>query len=485
MKIIYRYLIKKFIGPFILTFFFALIILLMQFLWLYVDELVGKGLEIHLILELLLYASATFVATAVPLAILLSSLMTFGALGEHYELVALKSAGIPISKLMIPLACFSIFLGGVSFWFNNNVSPKAYIKMRTLLFDIREQKPALSIEEGTFYDGFDNYVIRIGKKHRDNETIEDILIYDHSRHNGNTTMTYAQRGNMKITPDGRYMLFYLYDGSYWDESHNQGGVESSYPLTRAKFKEQYKRFDLSSFELQKTEDSYYNSNTKALSNQQLSSQIDTIKKQIHAISDNAVNNYFTHMYYFTHYLKEDSSVHYQASYSIDEIWAVEPQYQQTEILRYAGQTSANISNAVKFTYEEADYKNATLWSHEIEWHRKFTLAVACLLFFFIGSSLGSIIRKGGIGIPLLVTVFFFTFYFAFSVMGEKISKGNVFPVSVGMWLSSIILVPICIFLTKKATRDSAVFSWDEYGKWFKKIKIKFSRKRNEDPSNMS
>jgi lipopolysaccharide export system permease protein len=239
VKIIYKYIIKNFIGPFVLTFFFALFILLMQYLWKYVDDLVGKGLEISIILELLFYASATFVATAAPLAILLSSLMTFGNLGERYEIVAIKSAGIPISKLFIPLLLLSFIIGIFTFWFANNISPKAFLKSKTLLLDIRDTKPALSIEEGVFYDGLDNYVIRIGKKGRDNASIEDVLIYDHSKGQGNTTVTFAKKGEMRITDDKKYMLFTLYNGFFWDESRNStnsGSVRSKYPLVRAGFK---------------------------------------------------------------------------------------------------------------------------------------------------------------------------------------------------------------------------------------------------------
>ncbi len=441
----------------------------MQFLWKYVDELVGKGLEIHLILELLLFASATFVSMAAPLAVLLSSLMTFGSLGERYEIVALKSAGIPISKLMIPLALLSVVIAGGSFWFSNNVSPKAYIKMRTLLYDIREQKPALSIEEGTFYDGFDNYTIRIGKKHRNNETIEDVLIYDHSKHQGNTTMTYAKKGTMKITPDKKYMLFILYNGYFWDESQNNNSRGTRFPLTRAKFKEQYKRFDLSSFQIQKSDESFFKTTTKALPIKDLTKEIDTLKKQISLITSNASSSFFNNLFYFSQIIKSDTADYIPmenvSKYSIDSI----PFRNQERIFNFAQQCSGNFINSVKFSYDEMDYRNIALWSYQIEWHRKFTLAVACVLFFFIGAPLGSIIRKGGIGIPLVVTIVFFTFYFVISIIGEKVSKGSLIPVNIGMWFSTFILIPICAFLTNKATIDSAVLSTEEYAKWIKKF----------------
>ena len=480
-------MIKKFVGPFILTFAFALVIFLMQFLWLYVDELVGKGLEIYLILKLLFYASAGFVASAAPLAILLSSLMTFGSLGEHYELVALKAAGIPVSKLMIPLSVFTIFIGIISFVFSNNIAPRSYLQYKNLLYNIKDQKPTLAIDEGVFYDGIDNYIIRIGKKHRDNERIEDILIYDHSSYRGNTTMTYAQRGSMKVTPDGKYMLFYLYDGYLWDENKKYGPSGEINTLTRAKFKEQYKRLDISSFKYEAVETSFYETTNKALSNNQLQEQIDTIKKQLMSISKNATSNFYNNLQYLNTYLQQDTIFYEDSSKNIREELLSLPHHQQKERISHATYSQDYLFNNVKFAFEEADYRNRNLWSYQIEWHRKYTQAFACFLLFFIGASLGSIIRKGGIGIPLLITVVFFVFYFAFSIMGEKMSKGNLFPVSFGMWLSSIILIPICIFLTKKATVDSTMFSKDEYEKWIENVlkKIKLFGKKHENSSNLS
>ena len=487
MKIVYKYLIKKFVGPFLLTFFFTLVIFLMQFLWLYVDELVGKGLEIHLILELLFYASVGFVASSASLAILLSSLMTFGTMGEHYELIALKSAGISISRLMIPLSVFCIVIGIISFVFSNHIAPRSFIQYKHLLYNIKDQKPTLAIDEGAFYDGIDNYIIRIGKKHRDNERIEDVLIYDHSGYRGNTTMTYAQRGSMKVTPDGKYMLFYLYDGYFWDENKKQTQHGETNSLTRAKFKEQYKRLDISSFKYEDMETSFYQASTKALSNAELQKQIDTMKKQLMHISENAVHSFYNILPHLQSYLEQDTALYTDSLRTIREELALLPLYQQKERISQTLYSEEFLSNSIKYAFEEADYRNRDLWSYEIEWHRKYTQAAACFLLFFIGASLGSIIRKGGVGIPLLITVIFFVFYFSFSMMGEKMSKGNVFPVVFGMWLSSLVLMPICIFLTKKATDDSAMFSKEEYDKWIANIlkKIKLFGKKYENSSDLS
>lgn len=465
---------KSFVGPFVLTFFFAIFILLMQYLWKYVDDLVGKGLEITIILELLFYASATFVATAAPLAILLSSLMTFGNLGERYEIVAIKSAGIPISKLFIPLLALSVIIGCFTFWFANNISPKAFLKSRALLLDIRDTKPALTIEEGVFYDGLDNYVIRIGKKNRDNASIEDVLIYDHSRGQGNTTVTYAKKGEMQMTNDKKYMLFTLYDGFYWDESRNSinsGTSKSKYPLVRAVFKKQYKRFDISSFQFQKTDEGFYQGNNQSLPIAELQVKIDTLKKQINMMEEAPSVNFFSNLYFYNNIIKSDDQFKINKpnvlTYTFDSL-SLE---KKIEVMNFAQMGAGGFINAVKFAYDDVQWKNFSLWSFQIEVHRKFTLAVACLLFFFIGAPLGSIIRKGGIAIPLVVTVLFFIFYFVISIIGEKVAKGELIPVYMGMWFSTAVLIPICAFLSYKATIDSSVLSIDENLKWFSKWKI--------------
>jgi lipopolysaccharide export system permease protein len=475
MKIIYRYLIKNFLGPFVLTFFFAVFILLMQWLWKYVDDLVGKGLEIRYILELLFYASATMVPMAVPLAVLLSSLMTFGNLGERYEIVAMKSAGIPIKKLMLPLAMVALIIGCFSFAFSNWVVPKSYVKMKTLLVDIQEQKPALNIETGTFYTGFDDFTIRIGKKSGNNEEIEDVLIYDHSNNQGNTTMTYAKRGSMQMTPDKKYLLFRLYDGYYWDESRNStnrkvGSRNSYYPLMRATFKEQYKRFDLSSFQMQKSDDSFFEGTNQAMPISELGAQIDTFKTAIKKLSLTVVESFLYNMYYFNAFVKPkeelspaDTVLYF---YGINKDYAVPD---QKRVLMFAQQSSQNCINSINFTYDDLKFRHHSLWAYQIEYQRKFTLAFACLLMFFVGAPLGSLIRKGGLAVPLVITVLFFTFYFVISIIGEKVAKGSVFPVIVGMWLSSLILLPVCAILTHQATEDFSSFSWERWMEWLREF----------------
>lgn len=469
-KIIYRYLIKKFIPPFFLTFFLALLIILMQFLWKYVDDLAGKGLEWYLILELLFYASATFVSMALPLAVLLSSLMTFGSLGEKYEIVALKSAGISILTLMKPLAFLSLIVACFSFWFSDNVLPIANVKLKTLLYEIREQKPALAIPEGIFYDGFGDYTIRIGKKHRDNENIEDILIYDHSKRQGNITVTYATKGKMTMTPDKKYFIFKLYDGYYWDESRSQSSANTDYPLFLLKFNSQYIKMDLSPFQKQKADESFFKSSNKSLKLKELSYKIDTMEQELQHLKQEYSERFFQQTYFYETHIVSDSLFKIDTAAKNNAFGLASfPKEQQLQILEYAQQRSLNFLDNVEPTEQVYKMDEMMLKQYVVEWHRKIVLSLACFLFFFLGAPLGTIIRKGGIAVPLVITIVFFAFYFVLSIIGEKMAKSSDIPVWIGMWLSTAVILPIGVFLTYKAATDSAVMSSDAYSNWLKKI----------------
>ena len=462
-------------SPFILTFFLALLIIDMQFLWKYVDDLVGKGLEWYLILELLFYVSATFVTMALALAVLLSSLMAFGNLGEKYEIVALKSAGISIVSIMKPLAFISLLLALFSFWFSDNVVPAAYVKWRTMMFEIAEQKPTLSMDEGVFYDGFDDYTIRIGKKHRDNENIEDVLIYDHSKHMGNVTGTYAKQGTMTITPDKKFFVFTLYDGFLWDESRNQNSRRAAYPYFFASFGKQYIKLDLSSFQMQNVSSDFFKENCKSSKIKIINEDIKKKKSELADISSDMFKKYeapyFKDLKIRGEWWKNrpSASQHFQFEKLDGE--------HREQVYYRAIAKADNLLGSLSQSHLIIELKERELRDYQIEVHQRLVLPLACFLFFFIGAPLGTIIRKGGIGIPLVITVIFFAFYFVISIFGEKMAKSGDTPVWLGMWLSTIITIPICIFLTYKAAMDSAIMSPDAYANFFRKLKNIF-RKRS-------
>jgi len=480
VKIIYRYLFKKFLGPFALTFFFALFILVMQFVWKYVDDLVGKGLELSVILELLFYASAGMVTLAAPLAVLLSSLMTFGSLGEQYEIIAMKAAGISIKKLIFSLALFSTLIAFGSFCFADKVAPKAYYKTKMLLRNIMDQKPTLSIEEGVFYDGLDNYSIRVGKKNRNNIDIYDVLLFDHTKYQGNSTFTYAKSGKMQMTDDQKYMLFSLYDGFFWDESTNSNS-SSKNPLFRSTFSEQYKRFDISSFKFEKSDENFYSKNTQSLSNAEILKMIDTVMISVENNNRDILSSFISSCYAFKHFIYTEE-VSQKRSDPPNIPYNELSDKEKSDMLDKVIAMKNDFNNGLNTNREYKKYLYTRIGSYSTEWFRKYALAVACILFFFIGAPFGSIIRKGGIGVPLVITVAFFSTYFMLSIFGEKIAKGGAVPVWFGMWLSTFILIPICTFLTYQASVDSAFLSSEEIQKKIKLINLKkiFSRKKNEN-----
>ena len=453
MKVIDRTLLKTYVGPFILTFLVVLFVFVMQFLWKYIDDMAGKGLEWYLILKLLFFMSFTFVPMSMPLGVLLSALITFGNLSERNELTAMKSAGIPLYRIMQPLFVFAIFLSGITFVIANNGVPVAALKARTLLIDIQNQKPALSIEEGIFYRGFDDYVIRIGKKGRDNQTIYDIMIYDHSKNTGHTTLTYAKQGTMVMSADKRYLVFTLEDGTTYDENIRYEGSTppSKLSILRGTFEKEQIRLDLSSFKMQRTDEEFYKDSYEMLNVSQLKKQIDTMKAAINEeqlrCGDNLLRNFNTLSLCYVDTLPKDSV---SKSLKTKELSSEE----QKQIYVYALQAAREHSSLLEYNKSDNQSRNKTLWRYEIEWHRKYSIAVACMLLFFIGAPLGSIIRKGGLGVPMFLSIVIFVIYWILSTMGERMARIGIFDPWVGMWASTFILLPFSLFLTYKASVEA-------------------------------
>lgn len=470
MKKIYLLVLKTYLGPLVMTFFISLFILLMQFLWKYVDDLVGKGLEWYTIAELLFYASSTFVPLALPLSILLSSLMTFGNLGEHYELVAMKSAGISLRRIMVPLVILSIVISGIAFYFSNNVLPIANLKFKSLLYDVREQKLALDIKEGIFYDGLDGFVIRVSKKDRDDKTIRDIKIYDHRDKKGNTNLTVADSGRMELTPDGLNLLFTLWSGYNYLDRVDQRGYRLTRPYQRTKFREEIRKFNLLDFEMSRTNEDLFKSNYSMLNLNQLKKAEDSLimerTEKITRIPGYMLNSF----YFFNTQIDSATLVEFEpdSSYKYDLLAGFNNFERSAYIdaalkkLRRARQNIDNYEN-------EVESKERLIYKHQAEWHRKFTLSFACFVLFFIGAPLGAIIRKGGLGLPVIVSTLFFVLFHIISITSEKSVKSGVIDANFGMWIASIVLLPLGIFLTMKATTDSPILDSDAWKKLFNKV----------------
>jgi lipopolysaccharide export system permease protein len=570
-------IVKAFIGPFIATFFITLFVLVLQFFWLYIDDVVGKGIDPLTVARLVLYLSATLVPLALPLAVLLSSIMTLGNLGETFELIAIKSAGISLLRFMRPLFFVSILLTIVAFFFNNNVLPIANLKMNTLKYDIIVTKPSFDIKEGVFYDKIEGFVIKIGHKGKDDSTIRDVVIYE-ANGGQQDNMIVANSGKMIVTPDKQSLIFVLRDGTRYQEKAD-GAVGGS-QLVRMSFKQYKKVMDLSSFKMNKTDDSTFKHNYQMLTLFQLGHSIDSIdkiddgyiKKAEKGVStymkfpawldttgwatiekDTAASKYLMPLAWATdsiqkawvaaHHSRDsvdkarDSADKAQAALQksladaaqkahpsgaaatpvpISKVPATSPGHptgstpatatvltpQRTpipggaavnrlaELSRAPAPTFLDLlpdsvrtvvlehantaANSAKVSMDQPvmlfNQEQDNLRQHQIAWHEKITLAVAVLVMFLIGAPLGSIIRKGGIGLPLVFAVIFFVIFFLLNNFGKKFVKQDVLSPIGGMWMATYVLTPIGLFLTYKAMRDSQVFNKEYYYRIARKIR---------------
>lgn len=504
MKRLHILVIKSFLGPFVMTFFIVMFLLLMQFLWRYIDELVGKGLEFGVVAELMLYASASLVPLALPLSVLLSSLMTFGGMGEYYELTALKSSGISLRRIMMPVIALSVFISAGAFLFANNILPVTNLKMKSLLYDLRQQRPEVQITEGIFYNGIDNYSIRVGKKDPVTNRLFNIMIYDHSARRGNTTVTVADSGQMQMTADRRNLIVTLWKGNIYSELEDarRRAAENSYPSRTDNFREQKIVIEMTGFELMRSDESLFKNSYQMLNVNQLGNITDSLSHELETKTNNfnevlLTNNYFAlksngksslsvvqsaisdqlinprEIGARQGYLISGNSPSDTIDYPLKTFEKVKDLiYSYTESDRYmiVEQARSNASfsmNYVLSTSETIKNERKYLRRHEIEWHRKFTLSFACLIFLFVGAPLGAIIRKGGLGMPTVISTVFFIIYYILSLSGEKFVRESYMTSFTGMWLSSFILVVAGVFLTYEATNDSAILNLDNYLTWIR------------------
>lgn len=443
----------------------------MQFMWKYIDYIVGKGIDTFVIVKLFFYSTLSLIHLALPLSILLSSLMTMGNLGEHYELVAFKSAGISLKRVLKPLSVMIIILAGFAYLFSNYWLPIANLKSKSLLYDVRQQKPTMDLKPGIFSDQMDNFSIRIeDKKEIDGvEHLYDVLIYDHSDESGNKIVTSAKEGIMTFTPDKRYLEMKLFDGIRYREEKD-GQIKREYELEHSTFKESLFRIDLSELAFTRTNEELFKTNYQMLNLEQLTLAIDTLvqQKKVHykAHQEGLKRTSF-------HFAKMNESTFKQKrvtnSIDFDEFYTALPDSKKTHLLNTAASLSRNaksrLSTMVNDRYTREKYINR----HKIEWHRKLTLPFACIILFLIGAPLGAIIRKGGLGMPIIISVVFFLIFHILSITGEKMAKEGAVPALEGMWMASAILLPLGLFFTYKATSDSAIFSLDGYFDFFKKL----------------
>ena len=422
----------------------------MQFLWKYIDDLVGKGLEWFDIAQLLFYASARLVPLALPISLLLSSIMTFGNLGEKYELVAMKSAGVSFQKGMSSLLFFILMISISSFLFSNYYMPYANLKAGTLLYDIRKQKPALNIKPGMFYNGLEGFSIKIDKKNDNGVDLEGIMIYDHNNQSGNNKVILAERGSMYLSENEQYFIISLEDGhSYFEKNTSTiKNKNNKRPHQRVVFKKDVLRFDLSGFGMKRSSEDLYRNHYAMMNNRQILNSIDSLHNKI-------TNKATKTKKQLDEKLGVDSTLSKNTYTKLKYLNIVQERKKYNAAVNSARSNKALIEN----TNRDKDYRETLVAKHLVEWHRKWSLAFACIVMFLIGAPLGSIIRKGGFGMPVVVSIFFFILYHVLYMTGEKmVKKGELLAIE-GMWIANTILLPIGVWLSYKATKDSNLLDW--------------------------
>jgi lipopolysaccharide export system permease protein len=468
MKKLDLFILRSYLGPLVMTFFISSFILLMQFVWKYIDDLVGKGLEWHIIVRLLFYASSTFIPLALPLAILLSSLMMFGNLGEHYELVTIKAAGISLSRVMRPLIIVSLLISGLAFYFSNVVLPIANLKFLSLLYDVKEKKLAFNLKEGVFYDGIEGYVIRVGKKEKDGNTIRDVMVYDHTQHLGNVSLTTAEWGRMELSRDKKFLVFRLFNGTNYEERVDLRGHEITRPFQRTRFTEQYQMFDLSNFQLTRTDENLFKKNYEMQNLNQLSNSIDSIRDILKVDRENFNKGYMVNLPFYSA-MDTVQKPSLKVRTLRGDLLSFFPVNKRGTILHMAVNSAIAARQNLEINHDNLFSRSKLIYKHQIVYHKKFTFSLACFLLFFIGAPLGAIIRKGGLGMPAVISTLFFILFWIISFMGEKYSAQGVLPPWQGMWIASSILLPIGIFLTIKATNDASLLDIDAWTRFFNKL----------------
>ena len=480
IKRLYLFMLQSFVPLFVMTFFICLFIVLMQFLWRYIDDLVGKGLGVDVIAELFFYAALTMIPMALPLAILLASLMTFGNLGERFELTAMKASGISLLKVMSPLIVLMVIIAISAFFFQNNVLPVAQTKMWTLLYSMRQKSPELEIPEAVFYDQIPGYNLYVEKKNRDTGTLYDIMIYDVSKGFDNASIILADSGRLAMTEDKTHLFLKLWNGESFENLKEAGQSMGNVPYRRETFddKEILVAFDAN---FKRMDEEGMRSQYVGKNIAELQATIDSVSLRVDSIG----RTYGTEMRQMRRFGVQPYRVEYDTAGVMRSTLVPDVKIAKAmnvDSMLHGGSSASNLNyinqalNRAKRQKQDFEFKGLmlqddrkTIRRHAIELQKKFTLSFACIIFFFIGAPLGAIIRKGGLGMPLVISVFLFIFYFIIDNTGYKMAREGKIPVWEGMWLSSAVLLPLGIFFTYKAMRDSAVFNKDAYVNFFRRL----------------
>ena len=465
------YLIKKFAGPFVAVFLIVVFSLSMQFIWQFINELAGKGLGVGVIFEFMGWASCTLFPNAIPLATLLASIMTLGGLGERNELLAMKAAGISLMRILAPLMIVSVLITIGAFYAADRLVPYAYNKVYSLRRDIINTKDEIKIPTGIFYDGIEGYKLRVRDRNEDTDMMYDLLIYDHTKNSSNSSnMTVADSGRIEVTPDKQNLIFYLYSGCSYTEDNQMTYRDTTLNLIRTRFTEQELIIPLDNYTFQRSEDEDFGNQIKAMGLKDLRYLRDSLSRKIDTVVMRQTPRFISmsgmrFLYQLDTLKKEDA---YTGALDLDSLRQSFDAEQMRRIYRTAASKAEEGREQIRQFAIETQYDMGQIRRAEIEMILKFTLSLSCLLFFFVGAPLGAIIRKGGLGTPVIISILFYLIYYIIDIIGRKLAKGSLPPL-VGALISTLILLPISVLLTRKSTQDSSLFNPDVYKEFFRRI----------------
>lgn len=474
LKKLHKLTLKSFLPPFLATLFISVFLLfLVQVIITYLDDFIGKGLRTLDLLKLFGYAWVAIVPQGIPLSVLLASIMSFGNLAENYELAAMKSSGLSLYRIMLPVFMLVCMLGLVTFLFNNFVLPVVQLKSSALLYDIRQKKPTVNLKEGIFYNGIDNYSIRVGKKSANKDTLSDIYIYDHSAHLGNIVQMYARQGKLTTTADTSALVLILRDGNRYEELSRDGSSAERKAMSVLNYKQLQVNISLEEFKLKRTNEELFKGHGEMLNVWQIDSVVDStqriLQRRTSTLRDNSLS-----MFYAQSAARMARTTGYPAVNT--RVFADslnEAQYSQfiENALNLARSAASNIENyQVGFDNEMSEIINL-----EMEWHKKIVVCFACVILFFVGAPLGAIIKKGGLGLPVIIAVLFFLAYYILTEMFMQFAIDRKMEVWQALWSPLVIFLPISVFFTVKAANDSVIFDVTTYYSWIGKI---LNRKKN-------
>jgi lipopolysaccharide export system permease protein len=473
MKKLDQFILKSFIGPFIAILLVVVFILVMQFLWLYIDELVGKGLSFKVILEFLGWGSVTMLPLSLPLATLLASMMTLGTLGENNELLAIKAAGISLQRVLVPLgaACLVVSIG--AFFISNDLMPVAFNKIYTLRDDIGKTKEEIKIPTGTFYNGIEGYILRVNERDDETGVMHGVMVYNHTGNKGNTSLTIADSAMMKMSKDKSYLTFTLYDGANYEETNNKNYRDTTLQLQKIDFKSQQLYIPLQNYAFEKSDSARFDDEVKSMNLKQLHHGQDSIGNlNAAAMASNIKGMMNTRSLRFHNQLDSAVVASRSSHFTMKEGEGWDDFDKEINALSNAKNNAEEMQVTLSSYSRERFHYTFTLRRIDIEILKKFALSVACLIFFFIGAPLGALIRKGGLGTPAIISVLFFVAYWVIDISGTKLARDGAVGPFHGVFISSYILLPTGLFLTWKAINDSSVFNMDAVKSIFRKIKIR-------------